>query len=313
MRPISHDLRTRIVQMRQAGHSAADISALLGVCARSVQRYYRAFLDTGTVDTLKLGKPKGSKLDKHQVMISAWIKQSPSLTLEEICARLEHEQQVSVHHTTLLRVLRRWGFRYKKTIFAKEQKRPDVVERRQHWKAQMKDWSGPQLVFIDESGINTKMARLYGRSMGSERCIDHIAYGHWHTNTFIAALWHDRLTAPMLLDGPMNSDTFLEYITSTLIPTLKSGDIVICDNLSSHKNKAVAEALAKVGARIEYLPAYSPDLNPIEMAFAKIKSYLKAHTPNSFEEIVQRLKEAIDSFDHTICKNLFKHANYATM
>lgn len=177
----------------------------------------------------------------------------------------------------------------------------------------MKDWSGPQLVFIDESGINTKMARLYGRSMGSERCVDHIPYGHWHTNTFIAALRHDSLTAPMLLDGPMNSETFLEYITSTLIPTLKSGDIVICDNLSSHKNKAVAEALEKVGVRIEYLPAYSPDLNPIEMAFSKIKSYLRAHTPSSFEEIIQRLKEAIDSFDHTICENLFKHANYATI
>ncbi|MGB0373234.1 MAG: IS630 family transposase, partial [Opitutales bacterium] len=148
-------------------------------------------------------------------------------------------------------------------MFAKEQKRPDVVERRKQWKEQMKDWSGPQLVFIDESGINTKMARLYGRSLGSERCVDHVPYGHWHTNTFIAALRHDRLTAPMLLDGPMNSDTFLEYVTSTLIPTLKPGDIVICDNLSSHKNKAVAEALKQVGARIEYLPAYSPDLNVI--------------------------------------------------
>lgn len=114
MRPISHDLRTRIVQMRQAGHSAAAISALLGVCVRSVQRYYKTFLDTGTVDTLKLGKPMGSRLDKHQETISAWIKESPGLTLEEICARLEHEQKMSVHHTTLLRVLRRWGFRYKK-------------------------------------------------------------------------------------------------------------------------------------------------------------------------------------------------------
>lgn len=100
--------------MRQAGHSAADISALLGVCVRSVQRYYKAFLDTGSVDALTLGKPKGSKLDKHRAMISAWIKESPGLTLEEICSRLELEQQVSVHHTTLLRVLRRWGFRYKK-------------------------------------------------------------------------------------------------------------------------------------------------------------------------------------------------------
>ena len=177
----------------------------------------------------------------------------------------------------------------------------------------MKAWSGHQLVFIDESGINTKMARLYGRSLGAQSCVDHIPYGHWHTNTFIAALRCDRLTAPMLFDGPMNSETFLEYITTILIPTLKPGDIVVCDNLSSHKNKAVIHALEAVGAKIEYLPAYSPDLNPIEMAFTKIKSFMRAHTPKNFEEITERLKQAVESFDKTTCSNLFRHANYATI
>ena len=204
-------------------------------------------------------------------------------------------------------------FGIKKTTFAKEQKRADVVKRRAQWRELMKAWSGHQLVFIDESGINTKMARLYGRSLGAQRCVDHIPYGHWHTNTFIAALRCDRLTAPMLFDGPMNSETFLEYITTILIPTLKPGDIVVCDNLSSHKNKAVIHALEAVGAKIEYLPAYSPDLNPIEMAFSKIKSFLRAHTPKNFEEITERLKQAVESFDKTTCSNLFRHANYATI
>ena len=119
MRPISNDLRIRIVQMRQAGHSAADISALLRVCVRSVQRYYKAFLDTGSVDARKKGKPEGSRLDPHKTLISDWIKKSPSITLEEMCARLEQEKQLLVHHTTLLRVLRRWGFRYKKNDIRK--------------------------------------------------------------------------------------------------------------------------------------------------------------------------------------------------
>ncbi len=154
------------------------------------------------------------------------------------------------------------------------------------------------------------MARLYGRSLASERCLDYVAHGHWHTNTFIAALRADRIDAPMLFDGPMNAETFIEYIKVVLAPTLKPGDIVVCDNLSVHKCCGVREAIEEVGATIEYLPPYSPDLNPIEMAFSKIKAHLKAHTPSKLEEILKRLGEAIDSFNETICSNLFKHANY---
>jgi hypothetical protein len=109
------------------------------------------------------------------------------------------------------------------------------------------------------------MTRLYGRSQASERCVDYTPHGHWHTNTFIAALRHDRIDAPMLFDGPMNSDVFLNYVEKVLAPTLEEGDLVICDNLSSHKSPAVKKALQLVGADIIYLPPYSPDMNPIEM------------------------------------------------
>ena len=156
------------------------------------------------------------------------------------------------------------------------------------------------------------MARLYGRSLGSDRCVDHVPQGHWKTNTFIAALRHDRIDAPMLLDGPMNAATFLEYVRVVLVPTLSSGELVVCDNLSSHKCTGVKELIQSAGANIIYLPPYSPDLNPIEMAFAKIKAYMRANCPTTFEDIMSRLKEALDSFDATICSNLFKHANYAT-
>ena len=139
MRPISNDLRIRIVQMRQAGHSAADISALLRVCVRSVQRYYKAFLDTGSVDARKKGKPEGSRLDPHKTLISDWIKKSPSITLEEMCARLEQQKQLLVHHTTLLRVLRRWGFRYKKKRYSQRNRNAlmsssDVLNGESSWR-----------------------------------------------------------------------------------------------------------------------------------------------------------------------------------
>jgi transposase len=168
-------------------------------------------------------------------------------------------------------------------------------------------------VFIDECGINTKMTRLYGRSLSSERCIDYAPHGHWHTNTFIAALRHDRIDAPILFDGPMNAVTFLQYVEQILAPTLDPGDIVICDNLSSHKSSEVRDALQEVGADIAYLPPYSPDMNPIEMVFSKIKAYLRGHPSGSFDQIVQRLAESLDSFSETICSNLLNHAKYTSI
>ena len=168
-------------------------------------------------------------------------------------------------------------------------------------------------MFIDECGINTKMTRLYGRSLSSERCIDYAPHGHWHTNTFIAALRHDRIDAPILFDGPMNAATFLQYVEQILAPTLEPGDIVICDNLSSHKSSEVRDALQEVGADIAYLPPYSPDMNPIEMVFSKIKAYLRGNPSESFDQIVQRLAESLDSFSESICSNLLTHAKYTSI
>jgi len=119
------------------------------------------------------------------------------------------------------------------------------------------------------------MTRLYGRSLVGERCLMAVPHGHWQTATFIAALRHDRLSAPWVIDAPMDGPLFLAYITKVLGPELQQGDMVICDNLASHKIQGIAEAIAARGATLHYLPAYSPDLNPIEMAFAKLKSYMR--------------------------------------
>ena len=203
-------------------------------------------------------------------------------------------------------------FSPKKTIFAKEQNRPDVVLKRKLWRELQQQWDGRRLVFIDESGINTKMTRLYGRSQASERCVDYTPHGHWHTNTFIAALRHDRIDAPMLFDGPMNAEVFLNYVEKVLAPTLQPGDLVICDNLSSHKSPAVKKALQLVGADIAYLPPYSPDMNPIEMVFSKIKAYLRGNPSSCIERITKNLAAALDSFTETICTKLLHHAKYKT-
>ena len=131
-------------------------------------------------------------------------------------------------------------------------------------------------MFLDETGLNTQMVRRYGRAPKARRCLDRVPHGHWRTATLLAALRHDRLTAPLLIDGPLDGELFLAYVKECLGPTLQPGDLVICDNLASHKVAGVRAALAAHGAEWLYLPAYSPDLNPIELAFAKLKAALRA-------------------------------------
>ena len=157
------------------------------------------------------------------------------------------------------------------------------------------------------------MSRLYGRSLRGERCRASVPHGHWKSSTFIAALRHDRITAPMLLDGPMDGTSFLEYVQRVLAPELKQGDMVICDNLSSHKVAGVREAIQACGAELLYLPAYSPDLNPIEMAFSKLKAILRQQAQRSFEGLIRATSLAIDRFSSSDCSNFFSHANYATI
>jgi len=168
------------------------------------------------------------------------------------------------------------------------------------------------LIFLDETGLNTKMTRLYGRAARDQRCQGQAPHGHWSTFTFIAALRADRISAPWLLDGPMDGASFLTYIEQVLAPELRAGDVVICDNLSSHKVAGVAAAVEKCGARLLYLPAYSPDFNPIEMAFSKIKAALRQAAQTTFNGLLKALATALDSFSPTHCRNFFRHASYAT-
>lgn len=156
------------------------------------------------------------------------------------------------------------------------------------------------------------MTRLYGRAARGERCKCAVPHGHWQTSTLVVALRHDRLCAPCLLDGPMNGPAFLAYVQQFLAPELGPGDIVICDNLASHKVSGVAQAIEERGAKLMYLPAYSPDLNPIEMAFAKLKAFLRQAAARSLDKLESATRNALDSFTASHCSNFLKHANYTT-
>ena len=165
-------------------------------------------------------------------------------------------------------------------------------------------------MFIDETWTKTNMAPLRGWAPVGQRIRAKVPNGHWKTMTFLAALRHDRVEAPWLIDGPINGERFLLYVEEVLAPTLKPGDIVVMDNLGSHKGKAVRRAIRKTGARLFFLPKYSPDLNPIEQLFAKLKTWLRKAAGRSIDAICAALGKALDAIPSTECTNYFAHAGY---
>ena len=200
----------------------------------------------------------------------------------------------------------------KKSVRAAEQDRPDVAAARMAWADGQTKLDPERLVFIDETGTSTNMARLRGRARRGERLVGKIPHGHWKTTTFVAGLRSDALTAPCVIDGPMNGNTFLAYVEQILAPSLKPGDIVVLDNLSAHKVAGVREAVEAAGARLLYLPPYSPDFNPIEQLFAKIKALLRKAAERSVDGLWSRIASLLDAFTPQECANYLRNVGYAS-
>jgi transposase len=154
------------------------------------------------------------------------------------------------------------------------------------------------------------MTRRYGRAEKGARCVDRVPHGHWQTNTFIAALRHDTLEAPWLLDGPINGETFLQYVRHVLCPTLQPGDVVVADNLSSHKVAGVREAIEACAATLVFLPPYSPDFNPIENFFAKLKALLRKAAQRNFNDLIENISAILQSVTNQECANYFRASGY---
>jgi transposase len=201
----------------------------------------------------------------------------------------------------------------KKILHASEQERADVAEARQRWREDQPSLDPARLVFIDETGTSTNMTRLRGRARRGARLVGRVPHGHWKITTFVAGLRCDAVTAPFVIDRPMNGPIFRTYLERCLIPTLTPGDIVIMDNLSSHKVAGVREAIEAAGARLVYLPPYSPDLNPIEQLFAKLKALLRKAAERSIEALWATIGRLLDAFSPAECANYLRHAGYASI
>jgi putative transposase len=190
--------------------------------------------------------------------------------------------------------------------------RPDIARRRRRWQSWQDRFDLARLVFIDETWIKTNMAPLRGWGRKGERLRGFAPHGHWRTLTFLGALRCDRLAAPCVFDGPINGECFRAYVDQQLVAILKPGDIVIMDNLGSHKSTAVRKAIRDAGARLFFLPAYSPDLNPIEQAFAKIKHWMRNAQKRSVEDAWRHLGTLVQSIKPNECANYFANAGYAS-
>ncbi len=190
--------------------------------------------------------------------------------------------------------------------------RPDIAAKRKRWKAWQGRFDPRRLVFIDETWIKTNMAPVRGWACKGQRLRGRAPHGHWRTMTFLAALRCDGLIAPCVFDGPINGIAFCAYVDQILVPALKPNDIVIMDNLGSHKSKAVRNAIRAAGARLFFLPPYSPDLNPIEQTFSKIKHWMRMASERTVEATWKRVGKLIGTIKPQECENYFINAGYAS-
>lgn len=187
-----------------------------------------------------------------------------------------------------------------------------MVRKRARWKAHQAQVDPRRLVFIDETWAKTNMGPLRGWAPRGQRLRGQVPFGHWKTMTFLAALRHDRIDAPWVFDGPINGEAFRVYVEAVLVPTLRPGDVVVMDNLGSHKGKAVRRAIRRAGAHLLFLPPYSPDLNPIEQMFAKLKHLLRKAAERTTETTWRRIGTLLSDFTPTECANYLTNSGYAS-
>lgn len=309
-RPYSEDLRSRAVAAVAGGMSRRQAAEVFDVGASSVIRWVERHRETGSVSPKPMGGSRSSRIEgEDRAWLLARIAACPDLTLQELRRELA-ERGLAVGYGTVWRFCDREKQTFKKTLRAAQQDRPDVAAARAQWRERQPELEAQRLVFIDETWAKDNMTRLYGRCPRGQRLIGKIPLARWQTTTLVAALRQQEMTAPMVLEGPIDGTWFLAYVEQVLAPTLEPGDIVVLDNLGSHKSDKIRQAIEAKGASLLYLPKYSPDLNPIENAFAKIKAGLRRAAERSTDALWHRIGQILQDFTPQECQNYFKAAGY---
>ncbi len=309
-KPYSMDLRERAMARLAEGETSYEVAEALSVAVSSVIKWAARAREYGSPAPAKMGGYRRRVISGiYREMVLAAVAKKAHVTLRELVALLAGAG-LMVHQASVSRFLKHEGKSYKKTLFALEQERPKVARRREPWRRYQGRVDPARLVFIDETWVKTNMAPLRGWGDRGTRLIARAPAGKWQTMTFLAALRHDRVDAPWVVDGPINGEAFRTYIRTQLISTLKLGDIVVVDNLGSHKSPEVRAMIRAVGARLFFLPAYSPDLNPIEQLFSKIKHHMRAAMARSVDAVHGAVATALDAVLPAECSNYFLNSGY---
>jgi transposase len=308
---LSGDLRERVIEAVQAGASRREAAERFEISASAAVKWLQRWRDHGVC----VAKPRGgsrSILEDHAERILALVGEQPDRTLDELVAAMR-KRRIPGSRSALWRFLDRHDITFKKSLRAAEQHRADVARARRRWIRQQGYLDTTRLVFIDETAVTINMVRLRGRCPRGERLISHVPQGAWKTITFVATLRHNKMVAPMVLDGPINGAAFVAYIEQCLVATRKRGDIVVIDNLPAHKVPGVKDAIEAAGATLQYLPQYSPDLNPIEMPFSKFKAFLRKVAERTVRGLCRRIRSFVPTVSRKECRNYFRHAGYAAI
>ncbi len=307
---LGQDLRERV--LADAGRPARAVAARFGVSVSYVVKARRRLRDAGEASARPTAAQPGRaparaalRSDPRRVGATAERDGGRVARLARGRARRRGRARGDVAHPRPPRPHAR-----KKQVRAAEQDRADVAEARRERAAAQPGLDPARLVFLDETWAATNMARRYGRAPRGERALDAVPHGHWRTTTVVAALRAEGVTAPLVLDGAMNGPGFLAYVEQFLAPALRPGDVLIMDNLSSHKVAGVREAVEAAGASLLYLPPYSPDLNPIGMAFAKLKALLRAEADRTVEALWAAVGRALARFPPAECARYLARCGY---
>ena len=272
----------------------------------------KSFRATGRLAPKPSGGRRHAKLDPLRAFLLGRIAEKADMTMPGLAAELATATGTKADSASLRAGSSATAIASKKTLLASEQDRPDFKAAREEWTTRRQPrmrLEPHRLVFLDATGTTTKMTRLRGCPKGQRlRC--KAPFGHWMTQTFVASLRCDKLTAPFVVNAPMNRCIFETYVEKELAPTLAKGDVVIMDNLAADKSKAAEKAIKARGAWILFLPPYSPDLNPIEMAFAKLKAQLRARAARNIDALRQEIGHICDLFEPAECQNHFTAAGY---
>ena len=310
--PYTPDLRERVVATFRSGLSRAETAALFRISQSSVQRWSRLERTIGNVAAQPMGGQRPFALAGERDRILGRIAQQPDLPLRALLAEL-HDRGIKGSYFALWNIVDRAGLSYKKkSLHASEQDRPKVARRRLQWQQRQDKIDARRLVFIDETWAKTNMTPTHGRCPIGQRLVAKVPHGHRKTLTFVAALRCDGITAPCLLNQPINAVSFRTYVEQFLVPTLRPGDIVVMDNLSSHKGKAIRKAIQAAGAKLIFLPPYSPDLNPIEQVFAKLKTLLRNANARTSPAITEAIAKLLDEYTVKECANYLVNSGYGS-